>query len=627
MTLVPRKPAALLLTAVFTAVLLPVMAALQYRWIGEVSQAAKERMSNDVKRNTSALARDFDDQFRQLGFRQAVNRNKNTDRQTPEELVKTWAGGVPNLSLVSRVYLVEQPDAAKTVFRVKQLDLKSSTLHSVEMPEELRPMVLRLQNGKSATDPDLAAHAMPLPRLGASRDPPRRRLPPERREPRQFGGPPEDMEGPRGPGRRHPGEEGPPPEFRNGRRPPRPEDGDTPDFGPPPRREPNRAEPEQPRPDAARQQLPGVRPNHYQAWMILFCDQSYVAKTLLPELMLRHFGSTSDFLIHLKRNLPSAVPLFSTGDFQTADASVAVLQMPEGDPEGQPVTDNSGLWRIEVRHKAGSLESIVAETQRRDLGVSAVIFCVLAMSIAGMFVVSRRMAHLAQMQMEFVAGVSHELRTPLAVVNAAADNLSAGIVQPESVKKYGALIRKETRRLGKMVEDVLAFSGVEHSRRPRNLQQIEIASMVEAALAGCAAELSESGFTVEKTVAPDLPPLQGDPAWLEQCLRNLIGNAVKYAKAGRWLSIRASREDGMAVLRVEDHGPGIEPGDARKIFTPFYRSRSAAQAQIEGSGIGLSVVKRIVEAHGGTVSVESEPGNGSRFTVRLPFAPAGEAQA
>ena len=134
-------------------------------------------------------------------------------------------------------------------------------------------------------------------------------------------------------------------------------------------------------------------------------------------------------------------------------------------------------------------------------------------------------------------------------------------------------------------------------------------------------QIREAGVEVERHIEPDLPPVMADAASLESSLRNLISNAVKYGGQGHWVGIRAANGGAEVQISVEDKGPGIEPADLPHIFEPFYRGPDAVNAQIHGTGLGLSLVKRFIEAQGGRVTVKSTPGEGSSFTLHLPIAP------
>lgn len=284
-----------------------------------------------------------------------------------------------------------------------------------------------------------------------------------------------------------------------------------------------------------------------------------------------------------------------------------------------------GRWVLMAKHRAGSLEAAVAAVRMRNLMISSSVLLLLTMAIGLIVVSARRAQKLARQQMEFVAAVSHELRTPVSVIGAAAGNLADGVVgDPQRVRKYGATIQAEARRLAETVERVLQLAGIAAGRAAAAQTPVSPIDLVHESIAACRTEIDNAGFTVDVAVAENLPNVVGDVTALKSALQNLISNAVKYGGHARWLKVSATL-DGIGsrqrvVFLVEDRGMGIEAEDRKHIFEPFYRGRDAVSQQIQGSGLGLNLVMRIAEAHGGRVSVTSEPGTGSTFTLTLPAA-------
>ena len=285
----------------------------------------------------------------------------------------------------------------------------------------------------------------------------------------------------------------------------------------------------------------------------------------------------------------------------------------------------SGPWRLLVQHSAGSLDAAVAAARRRNLWLSFGILAVLATSVGLIVVNARRSERLAAQQMDFVAAVSHELRTPLAVIRSAAQNLSAGVVhEAGQAKRYGELIETEGRRLTEMVEQVLEYAGLEAHRRPPLAHPVDAGQLVSETVSSCSALFDAEGFEVAVSVAPNVPLAAADESALRRAISNLLMNALKHAASGRSVSVdvRAASTGSGVEISVADNGPGITPEDLPHIFEPFYRGRHATEQQIHGNGLGLSLVKRIAEAHGGRVTVKSTPGAGATFTLHLPVAQA-----
>lgn len=292
---------------------------------------------------------------------------------------------------------------------------------------------------------------------------------------------------------------------------------------------------------------------------------------------------------------------------------------------GTSVRPTSAGWTLALQHQAGSLDAAVAAVRRRNLFMSFGILSVLAASAGLVMVNARRSEKLAAQQMEFVATVSHELRTPLAVIRSAAQNLSAGVVHDaDQAQRYGDLIESEGRRLTDMVEQVLEFAGLKDAKRRVVLRPMDAVPVLRDVIASTSSLPEARGVEFDLNIGADVPAVVADEAAFRRALNNLIGNALKYAGDGRWVGVSASRgagqDDGFVLVSVADRGHGIASDDLAHIFEPFYRGRHAVEQQIRGNGLGLSLVKQLVQAIGGRVSVTSAPGEGSRFTLHLPVA-------
>jgi signal transduction histidine kinase len=303
---------------------------------------------------------------------------------------------------------------------------------------------------------------------------------------------------------------------------------------------------------------------------------------------------------------------------------------PEG-PAGPGSRDERGLrrrperpdgpWLLVVLHRGGSLEAVVARVRRRNLAVGLGILGLLGAAGVVLARAADRARRLARQQIEFVAGVTHELNTPLAAIRSAGQNLKDGIVTDGAqVRRYGGLIEQEGRRLSALVAQVLDFAGIESPGRAYAADPVALGTLVDEALGELKLVLEQAGFTVEKDVPPGLPDVRGDAAALRRVLTNLLTNAVKFAASGRFVAVRAARAAGghAVVLRVEDHGPGIPPTERKRVFEPFYRGAAAERNDTPGSGLGLSLVRRVVKAHGGRVRVEGREEGGAVLAIELP---------
>ena len=258
--------------------------------------------------------------------------------------------------------------------------------------------------------------------------------------------------------------------------------------------------------------------------------------------------------------------------------------------------------------------------QRRQLMILSLALVILSVIAASYFAgraVSRELAA-ATLQSDFVSAVSHEFRTPLTSMKQFTDMLVEDDNLPaEERREFYRAQERATRRLSRLVESLLDFGRMEAGARPYRLQPFDAAEFVRTVVEEFRQEGGCKGFTIECAVPETAVPIDGDREALVQALWNLLDNAVKYSGDSR--TVRVEAEDGDHVsIRVRDQGLGISPAEQRKIFDKFARGSSAVQAGIRGTGIGLAMVRHIVDAHGGRVTAESQPGRGSTFTIELP---------
>ena len=241
---------------------------------------------------------------------------------------------------------------------------------------------------------------------------------------------------------------------------------------------------------------------------------------------------------------------------------------------------------------------------------------------------SREM-RLSQMKADFVSNVSHELRTPLASIRVFGEFMKLGrVTEQAKIREYGEHIETESRRLTQLINNILDFSKIESGRKTYEFERAQLEEVVAETLKTCEVRLRQSGFSVVfEPPARPLPAAVFDREAIAQALLNLLDNAVKYSERAekREVLVRVGERDGSVLLSVTDHGIGIAPAEQKKIFEKFYRVSTGLVHDVKGSGLGLSLVKHIVEAHRGSVVVESAPGHGSTFTISLPAAePVGD---
>ena len=312
----------------------------------------------------------------------------------------------------------------------------------------------------------------------------------------------------------------------------------------------------------------------------------------------------------------------------TDHLTVSVIRLRSGSDGTMAFEAGSGRWQLQLAHRAGSVDAAVARARNRNLLVSSTVLVLLAASFALMVVATRRAQRLAAQQVEFVAGVTHDLRTPLTVIRSAGENLADGVLESwDEVRQYGALITSEGRKLGTMVERVMEYAGMQGTTTSWQRDRVDVARLLDEAARAARRLPIGLAARVETDVADGLPPVLGDGAALGRAVENLIENALKYGQAEGavpWVRVSARSQGagsrGRVVIEVTDGGPGVEPSEREAIFEPFVRGRAAVAARIPGTGLGLSLVRRVVGAHGGRVEVHAPEGGGACFAISLPAA-------
>jgi two-component system phosphate regulon sensor histidine kinase PhoR len=227
---------------------------------------------------------------------------------------------------------------------------------------------------------------------------------------------------------------------------------------------------------------------------------------------------------------------------------------------------------------------------------------------------------LETLRREFVANVSHELKTPLTAICGLVETLlDDGGMDHDTQRRFLDKVQRQADRLATLVRDLLTLSRVEAEEATIERTRLDLREPILDSLRGLQPTAEEKRITLEHS-APEGPvAISGERETLRQAVDNLLDNAVKYTPAGGRVWLRLRVEDQTAVIEVEDTGIGIEPRDQRRVFERFYRVDKARSRELGGTGLGLSIVKHVALAHGGEVSVESAPGKGSRFMIRLPL--------
>ncbi|HEX6230227.1 MAG TPA: ATP-binding protein [Actinomycetota bacterium] len=277
----------------------------------------------------------------------------------------------------------------------------------------------------------------------------------------------------------------------------------------------------------------------------------------------------------------------------------------------QPLRDMAKAAR---RMETGDYDQRVVTSSRDEVGQLAVAFNRM----------SGELADLERLRRELVANVSHELKTPISALRAHLENLLDGVERPDPETLQVMLAQSE--RLGRLVDQLLELSRLESGDVPLRLERVALRPLVSHVLSEIQVARSGRGVTIEERVPDDLPPVRADPERVHQVLYNLLDNALRFTPAGGRVSVTASRHDGAVDVAVADTGPGISSEHLPRLFERFYRIDTSRSRNEGGTGIGLAIARSVVEAHGGRIWAESEPGKGAVFTFELPVAAAQEPE-
>jgi signal transduction histidine kinase len=574
-------------TAAVLLALLATLATLQYRWLGDVSEAERERMRTSLRTRASDFAEAFDAELTRtyVAFHVDVDRLDADPAGAIADTYARWQASTSAPAIVKAIYLFD--GAGDGAAQTQRLDVGRRTLIASERPANLGTAAPGTTVFE-AIDARVPALVVPAPRVRRIQD--------------------------------------------------------------------------------SRRFTIIADPSAIWRAIVIVLDRDALRTQLVEPLVGKYFGDTrsSEYFVSIvRRDDPAEIVFASAGantpgapavvDASSADVTTGLFALrldemnrlavpgPGSGPaalhERMAITivarangvdakrivmaggDGQGAWQLGARYRSGSLDAIVAQSRRRNLAIGLGVLGLLGASFVLVVVSAQRQQRLARQQMEFVAAVSHELRTPLAVIRSAGENLADGVVDGgEQVKRYGALIQAEGRRLTDMVERVMRFAGIASGTRAQRHVPIDIRAIVADVVTATGADARERGVTVNVRQRGAVPPVVGDADALRSAVENIVGNAIKYSPGGSVVDVSVGSENGRASIRVVDRGLGIDGADLPHVDKPFYRGRRAVDAQIRGTGIGLSVVRSVVDDHGGELLIASRPGEGTTVDVLLDVA-------
>ena len=278
-------------------------------------------------------------------------------------------------------------------------------------------------------------------------------------------------------------------------------------------------------------------------------------------------------------------------------------------------------WKVALFDQNGkSIEELVG--RERQLYLALFIGIIVVMLIGIVFTV-RAVVHeseVSRIRSEFVSNVSHELKTPLALIRMFGETLDTGIVTDERKRReFYRIIRKESERLTHLINNVLDFSRMDSGTKEYNFEEADLVEVVRSSLEAYKFHVRDLGFEIESKMSDKLVMPKIDKDAISQVLLNLLSNAVKYSEDRKNIRVEVRKNSTSALISVTDHGMGIPKEQLKKIFDKFYRVPTPEVKETRGNGLGLTLAKHIIEAHGGSVDVESEVGKGSKFTIRIPL--------
>ncbi len=278
-------------------------------------------------------------------------------------------------------------------------------------------------------------------------------------------------------------------------------------------------------------------------------------------------------------------------------------------------------WRLVLFDKMGKTVELIVRKEKRLYG--AVLFGIFSIILVGIIMTLKAAMHeakVARMKSEFVSSVSHELKTPLSLIRLFGETLELDHVKDKKQRKqFSGIIARESQRLSHLIDNVLDFSKIDSGRKEYAFEEADLVKVVSNTLEAYKFHLRDQGFEFVVSLPQSPILMQLDKDAISQALLNLLSNAEKYSKERKYIGVDVIPKDNNVWISVKDKGSGIPESSLKHLFDKFFRGEDGAALDAQGSGLGLTIVKHIVESHRGQISVESKVGQGSRFTIKLPI--------
>lgn len=352
--------------------------------------------------------------------------------------------------------------------------------------------------------------------------------------------------------------------------------------------------------------------NSIFGYLLMPFDQDFLRNTYLPRVLAEKFGS-SDSGMHVWLRNWSNNEIIAQSD-TTAPYNREKIQFEQSFP------NFFDFWELEVAFTDQSTVAASNSSLFMNIVVLVAAMLLLLGALVFMFISAQKERALAERQADFLANVTHELKTPLSVMQAAGENLADGRVKDQQrLKNYGSHIFNEAIRLRKMIEKLLDVAKANAGKSLIDPQPSNVGALVTSYVDEHAKFIESKGFTLQTDIADDIPKVKVDPDSFETILSNLVENAIKYSDEEKYLGISLNADNDKVYLSIEDQGIGMSKKVISSIFDKFFRAEDSLTAKTKGHGLGLSIVKNLVDLNEGTIEVKSEPGRGSTFIVSFPI--------